>query len=127
MIAIIIIMLTHTLVNDGSWELRIFVTDLKVEKRLRVKGDMHIGGVILKLVEELGKWLISLPLYHLAVIYLAICPTDWLICDQCESQSKLMNNNQTIKWAIKCLPIDNKIKTTIKYLLSIGPEGNRAK
>lgn len=49
-------MLTHNLVNDGSWELRIFVTDLKVEKRLRVKGDMHIGGVILKLVEELGKW-----------------------------------------------------------------------
>lgn len=48
-------MLTHNLVNDGSWELRIFVTDLKVEKRLRVKGDMHIGGVILKLVEELGK------------------------------------------------------------------------
>ncbi|KAI2801077.1 Fermitin 2 [Blomia tropicalis] len=46
-------MLTHSLVNDGSWELRIFVTDLKVEKRLRVKGDMHIGGVILKLVEEL--------------------------------------------------------------------------
>lgn len=46
-------MLTHGLVNDGSWELRIFVTDLKVEKRLRCKGDMHIGGLILKLVEDL--------------------------------------------------------------------------
>lgn len=42
--------------NDGSWELKIFVTDLKVEKRVRVKGDMHIGGVILKLVEELGEF-----------------------------------------------------------------------
>lgn len=42
--------------HDGSWELRIFVTDLRVEKRLRVKGDMHIGGVILKLVEELGEY-----------------------------------------------------------------------
>lgn len=40
--------------NDGSWELRIIITDLKVEKRVRVKGDMHIGGLILKLVEELG-------------------------------------------------------------------------
>ena len=49
-------MKTHGFTNDGSWELRIFVTDLKVEKRLRVKGDMHIGGVILKLVEELGEF-----------------------------------------------------------------------
>lgn len=48
-------MLTHGLLNDGSWELRIFVTDLKIEKRLRAKGDWHIGGLILKLVEELGK------------------------------------------------------------------------
>ena len=48
-------MITHGLVNDGSWELCIYVTDLKLEKRLRVKGDMHIGGVILKLVEELGE------------------------------------------------------------------------
>ena len=43
------------LVGDGSWELRIFVTDLKVERNLRVKGDLHIGGVMLKLVEDLGK------------------------------------------------------------------------
>lgn len=43
------------LVGDGSWQLKIFVTDLKVERTLRVKGDLHIGGVMLKLVEELGK------------------------------------------------------------------------
>ncbi|RWS30653.1 unc-112-related protein-like isoform X1, partial [Leptotrombidium deliense] len=41
------------LVGDGSWELKIFVTDLKVERTLRVKGDLHIGGVMLKLVEDL--------------------------------------------------------------------------
>lgn len=42
------------LVGDGTWELRIFVTDLKTERVLRVKGDLHIGGVMLKLVEDLG-------------------------------------------------------------------------
>ena len=40
---------------DGSWELTITVTDLQVERTLRVKGDLHIGGVMLKLVEALGK------------------------------------------------------------------------
>ncbi len=39
---------------DGSWELTITVTDLQVEKSLRVKGDVHIGGVMLQLVEALG-------------------------------------------------------------------------
>lgn len=41
------------LVGDGSWELRVYVTDLQVERNLRVKGDLHIGGVMLKLVEDL--------------------------------------------------------------------------
>lgn len=38
---------------EPSWDLRIFVPDLQVERTLRVKGDMHIGGIMLKLVEEL--------------------------------------------------------------------------
>ncbi|XP_064624123.1 fermitin family homolog 2-like [Lineus longissimus] len=38
---------------DGSWELSILVTDLQVEKTLRVKGDLHIGGCMFKLVESL--------------------------------------------------------------------------
>ena len=42
-------------VGDGSWTLTIFVTDLQVERRLRVKGDLHIGGVMIRLVDELGK------------------------------------------------------------------------
>ncbi|KAH3853587.1 hypothetical protein DPMN_096116 [Dreissena polymorpha] len=38
---------------DGSWELKILVTDLQVEPTLRVNGDLHIGGVMVKLVESL--------------------------------------------------------------------------
>ena len=43
---------------DGSWELRVLVTDLREEepRTLRVKGDTHIGGVMLQLVEDLGKF-----------------------------------------------------------------------
>lgn len=44
-----------TRVGDGSWTLNISVTDLDKEKTVRVTGDLHIGGVMLKLVEELGK------------------------------------------------------------------------
>ena len=40
---------------DGSWVLRIYITDLDVERTLRVKGELHIGGVMLRLVEDLGK------------------------------------------------------------------------
>lgn len=40
---------------DGSWELNILVTDLQVERTLRVMGDLHIGGVMVKLVDALGK------------------------------------------------------------------------
>ena len=47
-------------VGDGSWQLRILVTDLQVERTIRVKGDLHIGGVMIKLVDELGKIIILL-------------------------------------------------------------------
>lgn len=46
-------MMTTDGLVDGSWELTIIVTDLQVERTLRVKGDLHIGGVMLKLVESL--------------------------------------------------------------------------
>lgn len=42
-------------VVDGSWQLNITVTDFDVVRTLRVKGDLHIGGVMLQLVEALGK------------------------------------------------------------------------
>ena len=41
--------------GDGSWQLTIFVTDLQVERSLRVRGDTHIGGGMIKLVDSLGK------------------------------------------------------------------------
>ena len=42
---------------DGSWELSILITDIQVEKTLRVKGDVdYIGGVMFKLVESLGEY-----------------------------------------------------------------------
>ena len=41
--------------SDGSWTLTVFVTDLQVERSLRVKGDLHIGGVMIRLVDDLGK------------------------------------------------------------------------
>ena len=42
-------------IADGSWDLRILVTDLQVERTLRVHGDLHVGGLMIKLVDELGK------------------------------------------------------------------------
>lgn len=42
---------------DGSWVLRVYVTDLQVERSLRVKGELHIGGVMLRLVEDLGEFI----------------------------------------------------------------------
>lgn len=41
---------------DGTWELRMHVTDLHRDVSLRVTGEVHIGGVMLKLVEKLGKF-----------------------------------------------------------------------
>lgn len=40
---------------DGTWELNVHVTDLNRDVMLRVTGEVHIGGVMLKLVEKLGK------------------------------------------------------------------------
>ncbi|CAH0690032.1 unnamed protein product [Spodoptera exigua] len=39
-------------VGDGSWNLTIYVTDLDEKRTMVVKGDMHIGGVMLKLTES---------------------------------------------------------------------------
>ena len=51
-------------VSDGSWTLTVFVTDLQVERSLRVRGDLHIGGVMIRLVDELGKKMFHLIFYH---------------------------------------------------------------
>ena len=41
--------------TEMDWELKICVTDLQVERTIRVKSDLHIGGVMIKLVDDLGK------------------------------------------------------------------------
>ncbi len=41
--------------GDGTWNLAVFVTDLQVERTLRVRGDTHVGGLMIRLVDELGK------------------------------------------------------------------------
>lgn len=43
------------IVGDGSWNLTIYVTDLNEKRTMVVKGDMHIGGVMLKLTESFGE------------------------------------------------------------------------
>lgn len=64
---------------DGTWELTILVTDLQVERTLRVKGDLHVGGLMLKLVEALGELLcvtLQNRWFHLA---LSVCFKKFLI------------------------------------------------
>uniref|UniRef100_A0A673HC76 Fermitin family member 2 n=1 Tax=Sinocyclocheilus rhinocerous TaxID=307959 RepID=A0A673HC76_9TELE len=39
--------------SNGTWELKMHVTDLNRDVSLRVTGEIHIGGVMLKLVEKL--------------------------------------------------------------------------
>jgi len=56
-------------VGDGSWDLRVFVTDLQAERQIRVKGDVHIGGVMLRLVEDLGELILCPPANCVFSIY----------------------------------------------------------
>lgn len=48
-------------IGDGSWDLKVVVTDLQAERQIRVKGDVHIGGVMLRLVEDLGELILCPP------------------------------------------------------------------
>ena len=40
-------------IGDGSWELKMCVTDLQVDRIIRVRGSDHIGGIMIKLVDIL--------------------------------------------------------------------------
>lgn len=52
-------MITAAEYGDTSWELSVQVDqkdgDESMKFRLRVKGDLHIGGLMLKLVEKISK------------------------------------------------------------------------
>ncbi|KAE9556784.1 hypothetical protein FO519_000190 [Halicephalobus sp. NKZ332] len=41
-------------VNDHTWNLGIYVTDINVSKDLLVRGDKHVGGVMMALVDSIG-------------------------------------------------------------------------
>ncbi|XP_062128251.1 unc-112-related protein [Drosophila sulfurigaster albostrigata] len=38
-------------VGDNSWNLRICITDLALERTMRVRGDQHLGSIMLQLVD----------------------------------------------------------------------------
>ena len=59
--------------GDGSWELRVHVTDLQVERSLRVRGDLHVGGLMIRLVDELGK---AILLLHYSLLLYRHHPTN---------------------------------------------------
>ncbi|ETN77888.1 FERM central domain protein [Necator americanus] len=40
--------------SDGSWSLPILVTDMNIQRNLYVRGDLHIGGLMMRLVDEIG-------------------------------------------------------------------------
>lgn len=46
--------------GEKSWELSVQVDqkdgDESMKFKLRVKGDLHVGGLMLKLVEKISKW-----------------------------------------------------------------------
>lgn len=50
-----------TITADTSWELSVQVDqkegDESMKFKLRVKGDLHVGGLMLKLVEKISKCL----------------------------------------------------------------------
>lgn len=46
--------------NDGSWQISILVTDLNIQRNLYVTGSLHIGGLMLRLVDEVGSSFIVL-------------------------------------------------------------------
>lgn len=47
-------MLTSDGLIDGSWDVTVYVTDVKVEKTIKARGDLHVGGLMLRIVNALG-------------------------------------------------------------------------
>lgn len=54
-------MITAAEYGETSWELSVHVDqkhlDESMKFKLRVKGDLHIGGLMLKMVEKISKFL----------------------------------------------------------------------
>uniref|UniRef100_A0A0N5A855 PH domain-containing protein n=1 Tax=Syphacia muris TaxID=451379 RepID=A0A0N5A855_9BILA len=46
-------LIENGVVNDGSWSLTVSVTDMNITRDLYVTGSLHIGGLMLRLVDEI--------------------------------------------------------------------------
>jgi len=57
--------------GDGSWELSIAVVEVGAEKTLRVKGDLHVGGLMVRLVQQLGEcfWVVYRSIQAAYLVY----------------------------------------------------------
>uniref|UniRef100_A0A915JK29 Kindlin-2 N-terminal domain-containing protein n=1 Tax=Romanomermis culicivorax TaxID=13658 RepID=A0A915JK29_ROMCU len=38
--------------NAGLWSIAVYITDMNVTREFRVRGDMHVGGLMLKIADE---------------------------------------------------------------------------
>lgn len=115
-------------VGDNTWNLRIFITDLQVEKTLRVRGDMHIGGVMLRLVDP-GWWLkqfcdIFLWLFscHLTIFGLIACVFSivWktlVVADLCTYLVKQQNttDNFNSSWRREVIILSNSCTHYVRH------------
>ena len=60
---------TTTSMIDGTWEISVHMDGLDL-RRIRVRGDLHVGGLMLKIVEGVGGFLpfvsfaLMLEIYH---------------------------------------------------------------
>lgn len=72
--------------NDGSWQISILVTDLNIQRNLYVTGSLHIGGLMLRLVDEVGSSYTVLILFRL-----------WM---------NLSKNMPSVFWCRICLLLD---------------------
>ena len=39
---------------DGSYDVTVHVTDMNIEKSIRVRGDVHVGGLMLRISNALS-------------------------------------------------------------------------
>ena len=59
-------------VNDHTWNLGIYVTDINASKDLLVRGDKHVGGVMMSLVDSIGEFSKSIILLYISHAFVYI-------------------------------------------------------
>uniref|UniRef100_A0A0K0CUA7 PH domain-containing protein n=1 Tax=Angiostrongylus cantonensis TaxID=6313 RepID=A0A0K0CUA7_ANGCA len=56
--------------SDGSWSLPILVTDMNIQRSLFVRGDLHVGGLMMRLVDDIDTKLEFTPMHKDARVQL---------------------------------------------------------